>query len=120
MLVGSLFDEHEDDRTDSALSDVSKAVHAGRTALLAQLTEQSTEVVDSAMHRLGGEVLRRSVEDVEAEIAATEKAQRKAKLEARKQLIESRHANHKSEIRAKIEELKSVLHLHKKTPATAA
>ena len=120
VLVGSLFDAHDDDDTESALSDVSRSVRVGRTALLADVSEQGTEVIDHAMRDLGGEVLRRTVEDVEAEVAATEKAQRNAKREARKQLLQARHDKHKDEIHAKIEELKAKLHLHKKASATAS
>jgi uncharacterized membrane protein len=118
LLVGSLFDIHDDDDTESALSDVSKSVRAGRAALLAEVTEQSTEVIDAAMHGIGGEVLRRSVDDVEAEVAAAEEAQRKAKRETRKQLLKARHHKHKDEIRAKLEELKAKLRGNKKV-ATA-
>ncbi len=120
VLIGSLFDLDDADDTESALSDISKAVQVGRTALLAEVTEPSTDVVDTAMKRLGGEVLRRSVEDVEAEIAATEKAQREAKREARKQLLKARHHKHIEEIRAKIEELKAKLHRHQKAAAPAS
>jgi uncharacterized membrane protein len=120
VLVGSLFDVHDADDSESALSDVSKAVQVGRTALLADLDEQGTEVIDNAMSELGGEVLRRSACDVEAEVAAAEKAQRKAKWEARKELAKGRHEKHMQEIRAKIEELKAKLHRHKKPAPTAA
>ena len=120
VLVGSLFDLGDTDDTESALSDISKSVQADRSALLAQVTEQSTEVVDTAMQRLGGEVHRRTLEDVEAEVAATEKAARKAKLEARKELIEARQHKHQEEIHAKIEELKAKLHPHKKATAAAS
>jgi uncharacterized membrane protein len=120
VLVGSLFDTRDDDDTESALSDVSTSIRAGRTALLAEVTEQSTEVVDTAMRALGGDVLRRPLNDVEAEVAAAEDAQRKAKREARRQLLEARQDKHKEEIRAKLEELKAKLHLDKKAPATTA
>ena len=120
LLVGSLFDISDADHTESALSDVSKSVRVGRAALLAEVSEQATEVVDVAMQNLGGEVLRRSTDDVEAEIAAAEKAQRKAKIEARKELVKARHHKHIEEIRAKIEELKAKLHLHRKSETTAA
>ena len=120
ILIGSLFDLDDADETESTLSDLSKAVHVGRTALLAEVTEPSTDVVDTAMKQLGGDVLRRAVEDVEAEIAATEKAQREAKREARKQLLKARHHKHMEEIRAKIEELKAKLHRPKKAAALAS
>ena len=85
LLVGSLFDLDEVDRTESVLSKVSAMVRPDRTALLAQVTEpEGPEVVDAAMARLGGTVLRRPVADVEAEIAATEKARFEAQLKATK------------------------------------
>jgi uncharacterized membrane protein len=109
VLVGSLFDIEDVDTTESVLTDISKQVHPSRTAVLAQVTEQSPEVVDSAMARLGGEVMRRPVVDVEEEIAAAEEAQRKAKQEARKELHQARVEKHKEETHAKVEELKSKL-----------
>ena len=66
-------------------------------------------MIDAAMARLGGEVMRRPVVDVEEEIAAAEEAQRKAKREARKELRESRVAKTKQDAH-KVEELKSKLH----------
>lgn len=117
VLVGSLFDAHDAGHSESALSEVSRSIRAGRTALLAEVDEQSTEVIDAAMREIDGKVLRRSADDVESEVAASEDAQRKAKREARKHLIEARHQKHKDEIRAKLEELKAKLHLRTKTTA---
>ncbi|TMM17125.1 MAG: DUF1269 domain-containing protein [Actinobacteria bacterium] len=110
LLIGSLFDLEDSDQSESVLSDISQAIHAGHTALLAEVREQSHEVLDSAMSRVGGEVLRRSVADVEAEISAAEQAQRAAKEQARKELREHRQAEHKAQVNAKVEELKAKLH----------
>jgi uncharacterized membrane protein len=110
LLVGSLFDIDDVETTESVLGDISKQVHPTRTALLAQVTEESPEVIDTAMGRLGGEVMRRPVADVEEEIAAAEEAQRKAKREARKELQKARVEKHKEDAHAKVEELKSKLH----------
>jgi uncharacterized membrane protein len=109
MLVGSLFDINEVDTTESVLGEISKEIQPGRTALLAQVTEQSPEVIDAAMARLGGEVLRRPAVDVEEEIAAAEEAQRKAKHEARKELHHARVEKSKSDAHAKVEEIKAKL-----------
>ena len=109
VLVGSLFDIDDVETTESVLSDISKQVHPTRTAVLAQVTEQSPEVIDTAMARLGGEVMRRPVVDVEQEIAAAQEAQRKAKREARKELQQARLEKHKEDAHAKVEELKSKL-----------
>jgi uncharacterized membrane protein len=114
LLIGSLFDAEDAEETESALSEVSKSVQIGRTALVADVGEPSPEVIDAAMARLNGTVVRRSLDEVEAEIAAAENAQRAAKREARKELVKARHEKDKREIHAKIEELKSKLGPHKK------
>ena len=110
VLVGSLFDISEVEATESVLSEISKQVHPTRMAVLAQATEQSPEVIDTAMARLGGEVLRRPVVDVEQEIAAAHEAQWEAKREARKELQKARVEKSKEDAHAKVEELKSKLH----------
>ena len=110
VLVGSLFDIDEVETTESVLSEISKQVHPTRTAVLAQVTEQSPEVIDTAMARLGGEVMRRPAVDVEEEIAAAQEAQRRAKDEARKELQKARLEKSKEDAHAKVEELKSKLH----------
>jgi uncharacterized membrane protein len=120
LLIGSLFDLHDTDDTESVLSDISKSVQADHTALLAQVTEQSPEVIDTAVARLGGSVLRRSVDTVEAEIASAEQAQRAAKREARKELRKARHEKRKEEVHAKVEELKAKLHRNKKVAAASS
>jgi uncharacterized membrane protein len=109
LLVGSLFDIDEAETTESVLGDMSKQVHPTRTAVLAQVTEQSPEVIDAAMARLGGEVMRRPVVDVEDEIAAAQEAQQKAEREARRELQKARREKHKEDAHAKVEELKSKL-----------
>jgi uncharacterized membrane protein len=110
MLLGSLFDIDEVDTTESVLGEISKQVRPTRTALLAQVSEQSPEIIDAAMERLGGEVLRRPAVDVEEEIAAAEEAQRKAKHEARKELQKARVEETKTNAHAKVEEMKAKLH----------
>lgn len=112
ILIGSLFDVDDDDETDSVLGELSHSVRVGRTALLAEVEEQSPEVVDAAMAELGATIVRRDVDDVEAEIAVAEEAQRAAKRAARKELHEKRRAQAEEKIHAKIEELKAKLHRH--------
>jgi uncharacterized membrane protein len=110
LLIGSLFDIDDDEESDSALSHLAQSVRVDHTTLLAQVDEQSPDVINSAMASLGGTVLRQSLDDVEAEIAAAEEAQRAAKKAARKELHEKRRAQAKEKIHAKIEELKAKLH----------
>ncbi|MGO9898170.1 MAG: DUF1269 domain-containing protein [Solirubrobacteraceae bacterium] len=116
LMVGSLFDLADMDETDSALGALSSSVKVDRTELLAVVLEQSHEVVDAAMSGVGGTVLRRSVVDVEAEIAAAEEVERKAKRNARKELLRARHDHDKATIKAKIGELRAKLR-HGESPA---
>jgi uncharacterized membrane protein len=120
LYVGALLDLHDVDETESALGEISRSVEFGHTALLAVVTEQSPEVIDAAMTGVGGTVQRRSLADVEAEVAAAEKAQRKAKWEARKELLRGRHEHNNAAIQAKIQEMKDKLHRNQKTPAASA
>jgi uncharacterized membrane protein len=113
VLIGTMLDQDDDDETESVLSEIAKSVRVGATSLLADVNEESTEIIDAAMARLGGDVLRRPVADVEAEIAAAEDAQREARKKARKELHDARHNKHKQEIDAKLAELKSKLPGHK-------
>jgi uncharacterized membrane protein len=115
LMVGSLLDLDEAERSDSALSQMSASARPGRTALLAEVDEQSPEVIDAAMEPLGGSVLRRSADDVEAEIAAAEKAEDEAKREATKELMRSRREHTKEQAHAKVEELKAKLPRREKT-----
>jgi uncharacterized membrane protein len=117
-LVGSLFDLDEVDTTESVLGEIAKQIHPTRTALVAQVTEQSPEVIDAAMARLGGDVMRRPAVDVEGEIAAAQEAQRKAEREARRELYKGRVEKSKADAHAKVEELKSKLD-RSKAEATA-
>ena len=120
LMVGSLYDLADDEETDSALGAISSSVKVGRTALLAEVIEQSPEVVDTAMSGVGGTVLRRPVAEVEAEIAVAEEAESKAKREARKELIRSRHEHDKAAANAKVEALKAKVHRGQSTSAASA
>jgi uncharacterized membrane protein len=118
VLVGSLFDEDDTDATESALADISKSIPVGRTGLLADVSEDSPAAIDAVMANLSGTVLRRSAIDVQAEVAAAEDAQREAKKKAREELRDARHKKQKTEIDAKLADLKAKLSHKKKSAAT--
>jgi uncharacterized membrane protein len=119
LFVGSLFDLTDAEESDSVLTEISKTVQVGHTALLAHVVEPSPEVVDTAMAKLSGTVLRRPVYEVEAEIAEAQEAQREAKKQARKQLRDARFKKNRDEAHEKVEELKAKLHGDRK-PATTS
>ena len=80
-----------------------------RATLLADVEEQGPDPVDAAMRRLGGTLVRRSLDEVEAEIAVAEDAQREARRIARKHLFENRRDQHREQIRAKLDDLQAKL-----------
>src|SRR6478672_5500200 len=120
LLLGSLWDLDDADTTDSALSEVSKTVQVGRNSLLAQVVEQSPDVLDTAMGRLSGTVVRRPVYEIEAEIARGQEAQREAKKHARAELREARQEKDRAAVHAQVEELKSKLHREHKPSTTTS
>jgi uncharacterized membrane protein len=118
LLVGSLFDEDDDDNTRSVLADISKSIRGGPPGLLAEVSEPAPEAVDAVMAHLNGAVVRRSAADVELEVAAAEDAQREAKKKARDELREARHKKHRDEVDAKVAELKAKVNGHKQVAST--
>jgi uncharacterized membrane protein len=113
VVVGSLFDEDDDDHTRSVLGEISSSIRVGPPGLIADVSEPGPEAVDAVMAHLGGTVTRSSEADVELELAAAEDAQREAKKKATKELREARHEKHKEEVDAKIAQLKAKLPGHK-------
>lgn len=120
LFVGSLFDLADAEESDSVLTEISRTAQVGHTALLAHVIEPSAEVVDAAMAKLSGTVLRRPVYEVEAEIAEAQEAQREAKKQARKQLRDARFKKNRDEAHEKVEELKAKLHGDRKTATTSS
>ena len=120
LLVGSLFDAADSDDTQSVLAEMSKRIEPGSTAVLAEVVEPSYEVIDTAMARLSGSIVRQSVYALESELAAAEEAQRKAKAAARKELREARHEKTREQVDAKMEELKAKFHRSEKAAHTSA
>ena len=110
VLAGSLFDLDDAVTTESVLGEISQQVQPMRTAVLAQVDEPGPEVIDAAMARLGGQVMRRPVSEIEQEIAVAQDAQRTAEREARAELYKARVEKSKEGAHAKVEELKAKLH----------
>lgn len=117
-MIGSLFDIDDLDESQSVLGEMSRTVWVGHPSNLAEVDEHSPEVVDPAIERLGGTVIRESLYDVESEIAVAEDVQRAAKKEARRRLHEQRREQRKEKVEQKIAELKAKLHIEQ--PADAA
>lgn len=109
LLIGSLFDLDDTADEGSVLAAISNTIRPGQTVLLTVVEERDNEALDSAMARLGGRVLCRSVSDVESEIAAAEEAQRTAQREARAKLRAERQQQLSDQVHTKLDALMAKL-----------
>jgi len=109
-LMGGAFDLDRAETSDEALTVLGRAIPPGSTALIASVEEPTVEVIDGEMTKLGGEVTRRPVTEVMAELEAAREAADAAAREARRSVREQ----HKTEVKAGIDErvgkLKETLH----------
>lgn len=110
-LVGGAFDLDRLDKSDEALTVFGRAIPPGSTAVMATVEEPAVEVIDGEMAKLGGEVTRRPVGEVVAELEASEAAADAAAHEARRELREKRKAETKAGLDERVGKLKEKLHI---------
>lgn len=105
MLIGGAVDIKREDDASDVMSEISRAIPVGTTAVVAELNEYTTEVVNGIVSGLGGVVVRRSADEVLAELEAAEDAYKAAQREARKVARQER----KAERRENFDERKAAL-----------
>lgn len=86
LMAGELVDVKEDQETELILNRMIAHVAPGTAALLADVKESAPDTVDAAMEKLGGRVMRRSRDDVEAELRGADSAIETARREAKRAL----------------------------------
>ena len=92
-LIGGLYDLDQADLVDQTLAQVCQHIPPGHNALLAEVDEYAVDVDDSAIAAQAGTVLRRSADDVLAEIEAAEAAAEEAQRQARRRRANARRRN---------------------------
>src|SRR5215831_3661152 len=110
-LVGGSFDHDREEESDEALGVLGRAISPGSTALIADVSEPEVELIDAKMDLLGGEVTRRSVVDVVAELGAAHEAADAAAREARRTVREKREADMTADLDERVTKLKEKLHV---------
>ena len=108
-LVGGAWDLSRVDTSDEAIALLSRAITPGSNAVIASVHEPAAEVIDDEMNMLGGEVTRRPVIEVSAELDAAEQAAEAAAREARNTLRDQRKAKMKADVDAKVAKAKEKL-----------
>jgi uncharacterized membrane protein len=107
-MMGGAFDLDRAVTSDEALTVLGTAIPAGSTAVIANVEEPAVEVIDGEMAKLGGEVTRRPVGDVMAELDAAEAAADAAAREARKVVRQQ----HKAEFDEHVTKVKEKLQVN--------
>jgi len=110
-MMGGAFDVDRAITSDEALTVLGRSIPQGSTAVIASVDEASVEVTDGEMAKLGGEVTRRSVDDVMAELAVAEDAADAAAREARRTVREKRKAEFSAGADERVGKLKQKLHV---------
>ena len=110
-LMGGAFDVDRAITSDEALTVLGRAIPPESTAVIAQVEEPSVDVIDAEMHKLGGEVTRRSAAEVMGELEASEAAAEAAAREARRTLHEKRKAEVHASVEERVGKLKEKLHV---------
>ena len=110
-LTGGTIDIVGVTKSEEALTALGRAIPPESTAVIAIVTEPAVEVIDGEMAKLGGEVTRRTVVDVMAELEAAEEAADAAAHEARRTLREKRKTELSATLDARVKTLKEKLHV---------
>jgi uncharacterized membrane protein len=97
-MAGGAFDLDRAISSDEALTVLGGAIPAGSTAVIANVEEPAVEVIDGEMTKLGGQVTRRPLVEVMAELDAAEEAADAAAHAARKAVREKRKAQLKEKL----------------------
>ncbi|MGZ8701709.1 MAG: DUF1269 domain-containing protein [Gaiellaceae bacterium] len=110
-LMGGAFDVDRAITSDEALTVLGQAIPPESTAVIVSVEEPAVEVIDGEMKKLGGEVTRRPVAEVMAELAVAEDVAEAAAHEARKALREKRKAEFSADVEDRVGKLKEKLHV---------
>ena len=112
-LIGGFADADRVDLSETAISELSGRLPAGTTAILAEVEEYATEVLDGVVSPLGGQVLRLEADQVLGELEAAEAAAIAADREAARVLRQERGQERKQKWEDRVDSLREKLHRKK-------
>jgi len=93
-LIGGFRDVREIREDTNLFQRITEDMTVGSTALVGEVENEQPYVIDQIVRKLNGELLRRPTEDVEADIAAAERAQESAHTAARSYMEEDYQQRH--------------------------
>jgi len=110
-VMGGAFDLDRAETSDEALTVLGRAMPPESTALIASVEEPVVQVIDGEMAMLGGEVTRRPVTEVMAELEAAREAADAAARDARRAVREQHEAELEASVDERMGKLKEKLHV---------
>ena len=110
-LMGGAFDIDRAVTSDEALGVLARAIPPQATVVMGSVKEPAVEVIDGEMTKLGGDVTRRSLDEVLVELEAADDAAAAATREARKTVRAQRKAKLQAGYDEDVAKLKEKLHV---------
>ena len=107
LAAGGAFDVSNASVGDDFIEDVSKVLTKNKVAVVAEIEEDWTTPVDTRMEAIGGTVFRRALSEVKHTIHEENVQAMKADLAQMKAEVAKTHADHKSKLQDKINQLDS-------------
>ncbi len=110
-LIGGALDVQRSAQSEDVMAEFGQAIPPGTAALVAEVDEDDIRVIDSEMGELGGTVIRRSADEVLAELEAAHAAAEAAEREARQTVREHKKTERHEEYEERKEALRKKLGL---------
>jgi len=114
MALGALFDIDNARVGEDFVSDVVRTLAPNKVALVAEIEEEWTTPVDTAMESLGGTVLRRALWEVEESIREEEIAAMKADVAQFKKEVSQANAERRTKLQSKVDQLQAKIEARQK------
>jgi uncharacterized membrane protein len=110
--AGALVDVHRFEQGTEAIAEFGRLIPAGGNGILAETTEDDTAVLDAFVAGLDGTILRKSREEVVAELEAQQSAAEEAHRAARKAIHDEKRRARAENIEHRVAQLKARFHKH--------
>jgi uncharacterized membrane protein len=110
LVIGATTDFARTRVARDFVADVAAVLGPGKTAVIAEIDEESTDRVDGSMEALGGRVFRRALSDVDDSAYEQEVAAIQADIAQTKAEVAASHAERKDALQARIDALNEKLH----------
>lgn len=114
LIIGAMFDDHDDHEEDSLLTDMSKKIHNNHLSIIAVADEGNYDIINHQMDGLNATITRYAMADIEEEIEEAKELNKEVAKEARQKLREKKAAARHKRWEERREKIKEDFHHDKK------